>query len=84
MLNRVIDSRAVRRENTSSQSSVSTSRHSSPADAEVARLREELTQRDAYYTNYITSQHTFYVQHYANYMTSQQNFYTQQLQLIKI
>ena len=80
MLHGVLDSRAVRREKTSSsQSSVSTGRQSSAADAEVARLRQELTQRDAYYAEYIASQQNFYAQHYANYMAQQQNLYTQQL-----
>ena len=84
MLHGVLDSRAVRREKTSSsQSSVSTGRHSSATDAEVARLRQELTQRDAYYADYIASQQNFYAQHYANYMAQQQNLYTQQLQVIK-
>ena len=57
MFTGVIDSREVRREKAASgsQSSGAASCRTSGSDAEVARLREEMANRDAYCANNIAS-----------------------------
>ena len=73
MLNGVIDSRVIRREKlvaTSQSLGISTHR-TIAAESEVARLREEITRREAHYAEYIAQQQSFYVNHYATQITQQ-------------
>jgi hypothetical protein len=59
MLNGLIDSREVRRQKGAS-SSQDMGGAISRQDAQIARLREEVAQRDAYYAEYVVAQQARY------------------------